>query len=265
MYLPRSAGGIWRCHTRSYTNGNRWRDLEAHPGGIEQVDVIVPVATSEAEPDAEPTRHDKSIDLVHARRSDTKMVESGKPNAPTILSGADAFIGWEIAEEPINCGGMGCAYLMVSQDGRRRVVKTMLPEVVSSDDMSRLFKREMEIATELDHPHIVQGYSSGLVEGVYYLVMEFCDAGNLEHFASRSGNLQDEKAVALIEPLLEALDYAHARGIVHRDIKPSNILLKRDGDILVPKLADFGLSLQVCPTRSRRMGDSSMPLFHSDG
>src|SRR5207253_7731279 len=99
--------------------------------------------------------------------------------------------------------------------------------------------REARSVAQLKHPGIVSLYDIGQTdEGVCYLVTEFIDGRTLEGWL-QSGLPDARRAAALLAEVAEALQYAHAHGVVHRDIKPSNILIDSDGR---PHLMDFGLA-----------------------
>jgi eukaryotic-like serine/threonine-protein kinase len=97
------------------------------------------------------------------------------------------------------------------------------------------FFREAEAAGRLSHPHIVTIYD--VTDD--YIVMEYLDGVTLEYLLSWRAPLPVEEAMAILHPLADALDYAHARGIIHRDVKPGNIIVLPDG---APRLTDFGVA-----------------------
>ncbi|HSE27334.1 MAG TPA: protein kinase, partial [Gemmatimonadales bacterium] len=103
------------------------------------------------------------------------------------------------------------------------------------------FLREVEIAANLSHPHILPMYDSGEADGVLYYVMPYVEGESLSARLKREGELPAAEALRLAREVAEALAYAHKRGIVHRDIKPANILLS-EGHALV---ADFGIARAV--------------------
>src|SRR5439155_17779441 len=103
------------------------------------------------------------------------------------------------------------------------------------------FLREIEIAANLSHPHILPLHDSGEVEGLLFYTMPFIEGGALRDRLSRGGRLDVAEAVALTQQVADALAYAHECQVVHRDIKPENILLSR-GHALV---ADFGVARAV--------------------
>ncbi|HEX9754603.1 MAG TPA: protein kinase [Gemmatimonadales bacterium] len=144
-------------------------------------------------------------------------------------------------ERIVGEGGMATVYLAEDLKHHRRVaVKVMRPELAATLGADR-FLREVEIAAQLSHPHILPMYDSGEVDGLLYYVMPYIEGESLHARLKREGQLQVEEAVRLAREVAEALAHAHDRGIIHRDIKPANILLSA-GHALV---ADFGIARAV--------------------
>ena len=144
-------------------------------------------------------------------------------------------------ERVIGEGGMATVYLADDLKHRRKVaLKVMRPELAATLGSDR-FLREVEIAANLSHPHILPMYDSGEADGVLYYVMPYVEGESLSARLKREGELPAPEALRLAREVAEALAYAHKRGIVHRDIKPANILLS-EGHALV---ADFGIARAV--------------------
>ena len=145
-------------------------------------------------------------------------------------------------ERELGRGGMATVYLARDERHHRAVaVKVVHPEltsVVGASSGARRFQREIEIAAQLNHPHILPLYDSGAGSGHLYYIMPFVDGESLRARLAR-GPLAIDDAVRVLRDLARALAHAHRHGVVHRDIKPENILLNRDGDALV---ADFGVA-----------------------
>jgi serine/threonine-protein kinase len=138
-------------------------------------------------------------------------------------------------------GGMATVYLAKDLKHNRKVaVKVMRPELAATLGADR-FLREVEIAGQLSHPHILPMYDSGEAEKFLYYVMPYVEGESLAARMKREGQMPVEDAVRIAREVAEALGYAHERGIVHRDIKPANILIS-GGHALV---ADFGIARAV--------------------
>jgi serine/threonine-protein kinase len=141
-------------------------------------------------------------------------------------------------ERVIGEGGMATVYLADDLKHKRKVaLKVMRPELAATVGADR-FLREVEIAANLSHPHILPMYDSGEADGVLYYVMPYVEGESLSARLKREGELPVASALQLAREVADALAYAHKRGIVHRDIKPANILLS-EGHALV---ADFGIA-----------------------
>ena len=111
----------------------------------------------------------------------------------------------------------------------------------SSPQSVEAFEREVNIMRELSHPHICKLYETFTDTYTVYLVLEYCEGGDLlDYIVSREG-ISEEEAKYFTYQLCEALAYVHSKSIAHRDLKPENILLTRDSPPDV-KLADFGLA-----------------------
>ena len=153
----------------------------------------------------------------------------------------EALAGRYKVEKVIGEGGMATVYLATDQKHRRKVaVKVMRPELAATLGAER-FLREVEIAGQFSHPHILPMYDSGESDGLLYYVMPYVPGETLREKLQREGALPMEDALRLAREVAEALAYAHRQGIVHRDIKPANILLS-EGHALV---ADFGIARAV--------------------
>jgi eukaryotic-like serine/threonine-protein kinase len=144
-------------------------------------------------------------------------------------------------ERELGGGGMSRVFVVHEASlGRRVVVKVLPPELAAGVNVER-FRREIQLAASLVHPHIVPLLSAGETNGLPYYTMPFVEGESLRERLARDRPLPIDEAVGLAREVALALDYAHRRGIVHRDIKPENILL-HDGHALV---TDFGIARAV--------------------
>lgn len=151
--------------------------------------------------------------------------------------------GYEILKE-LGQGGMGVVYLArCKADGSLVALKTIKPVLAANRRQLDRFLREVRILEQLDHPNIVPFREVGEVEGTLFFAMDYVDG----HDAARllrdnNGSIPISRAVNLIAQMLQALEYAHAKGFVHRDIKPGNLLVKKEDKKEIAYLADFGLA-----------------------
>ncbi len=144
--------------------------------------------------------------------------------------------------ECLGRGGMGVVYKARQKTLERLVaIKVLAGEWEGRTDFAGRFAREAKTLAQLSHPNIVTIHDFGETDGLFYLVMEYVDGVNLRELLG-DGRMEPEQALAIVPPVCDALEYAHAKGIVHRDIKPENLLLDRDGRV---KIADFGIASLV--------------------
>jgi hypothetical protein len=143
---------------------------------------------------------------------------------------------------PLGEGGMAAVYKAYQPGMDRYVALKVLPHHFAHDpDFVSRFQREAKIIARLQHPHILPVHDFGTADGYTYLVMPFIASGTLADLLQRA-RLPLQQLRTVIAQVGDALDYAHARGIVHRDVKPSNILIDERGNCL---LTDFGIARMV--------------------
>jgi ABC-type transport system substrate-binding protein/streptogramin lyase len=148
-------------------------------------------------------------------------------------------------------GAMGAVYLADETSGGGRVaLKVLAPELARDERFRQRFLRESTIAAGLDHPSIVRTLASGEEDGVLYLAMEYVDGTDLRKLLQRNGSLDPQRAVALIAQIADALDAAHAAGLVHRDVKPGNIIVSGGEATERAHICDFGLARHISSVSS---------------
>jgi Tol biopolymer transport system component/predicted Ser/Thr protein kinase len=147
-------------------------------------------------------------------------------------------LGAYVIETVIGEGGMGVVYRALDTKLNRPVAVKFLFEDLADSAARRRFQREAQMASSLNHPHILTVYDIGEFEGRQYLVTEFVDGGTLKDWA-RGEKRSWREIAGLLVGVADGLAAAHAAGILHRDIKPDNILVGTNG---YAKLSDFGLA-----------------------
>ena len=159
-------------------------------------------------------------------------------------------------EARIGAGGMAEVYRGVDPVLNRTVaIKILLPQFARDAGFVARFRREAQAAARLNHPAIVGVYDSGADGDTQYIVMEFIEGRTLADFLGAGKRLTTTQALDVAERIAQALDVAHAQGIVHRDIKPANVMVTRDGSV---KVMDFGIArmqtLETAPQTSSVLG-----------
>ena len=151
-------------------------------------------------------------------------------------------------------GGMATVYLADDLKHERKVaIKLLRPELAAMMGAER-FLSEIRTTANLQHPHILPLFDSGEADSLLYYVMPFVEGESLRDRLDREKQLPIDEAVRIASEVAEALEYAHARGVIHRDIKPANILL-HDGRVLV---ADFGIALAVSAAGGSRLTETGL-------
>lgn len=155
-----------------------------------------------------------------------------------------ATFGKYVVTEQLGSGGMAEVYAGIHPDlGRKVAIKVILPQFATERNFEERFRREARLVASLRHAHIVRLYDFDVMDGRYFMVMEYLEGGTLKEQLRDHQQRQSRMALPAIADLLDAmasaLDYAHERGAIHRDIKPANILFTAEHE---PVLTDFGIA-----------------------
>lgn len=155
-------------------------------------------------------------------------------------------------DELIGEGGMAVVHRGYDLVLNRVVaIKVLRDQYASDENFLRRFEREAQSAARLSHPNIANVYDVGQDRHTRYIVMEYVDGPNLKELIRRQGPFSVEGAAFVIRQVADALDYAHAHGLVHRDIKPQNILVDQHGTV---KVVDFGIAKGISDSNLTEAG-----------
>ncbi len=155
----------------------------------------------------------------------------------------------------LGAGGMGVVYEAEDTRLGRRVAIKFLPDDANTDaEAVQRFLREARVISSLNHPHICTLYDIGEHDSRQFMVMELLDGQSLKDRVTK-GAIPPEEVLELGAQMADALDAAHAQGVVHRDIKPANLFITRRGTL---KVLDFGVAKLSKSVRGREHLDSTL-------
>jgi serine/threonine protein kinase len=152
---------------------------------------------------------------------------------------------------PLGRGGMGSVYLARDSDAGNRTSKTpalialkILPPKRAKEEERTLarFRREMDLCRRVSHVHLTRTFDAGVIQGVYFIAMEYIRGQGLRQLIKGGGPLPAARAARLFAEIAEGLEHAHEKGLIHRDLKPSNLMVTPNGHA---KILDLGLALAV--------------------
>jgi serine/threonine protein kinase len=164
-----------------------------------------------------------------------------------------AFHGRYEVEREIGKGGNARIYLARHPDGYPVALKILHPELLVSVAADR-FLREIQVTSQLSHPHIARLLDSGERDWLVFYVMTYAEGPTLREYLAQQGSLSVSEAVKLAGELLSALEHAHGHGFIHRDVKPENIVLSPTGAVLL----DFGIARAVSASGKDRLTRSGI-------
>jgi serine/threonine-protein kinase len=167
--------------------------------------------------------------------------------------GAARKLGAYTLDERIGEGGMATVYRARHDLLRRPAAVKLLKPARATDEMIARFEREVQMASSLSHPNIVEIFDYGRTrDGLFYYAMEYLDGLTVGEIVAREGFFPVARTIHVLRQVCAALGEAHAKGVVHRDIKPENIMACRYGGVYDHvKILDFGLVKHVTEKYSR--------------
>ncbi len=165
----------------------------------------------------------------------------GSGDTDTTLSAPTLFSNYSNLSL-IGKGGMAEVYRAEdTTHGREVAIKVLLSNLAEDEQFRKRFQREAQALAGLEHPNIVRLYDYGIENNLYFMVMEYLNGLSLSNALRQGGRMDMDVARPILMNIAEALDYAHAAGLVHRDIKPSNVMLDSSRGTLRAVLTDFGI------------------------
>jgi len=165
--------------------------------------------------------------------------DGGSPDHPAIEP--PRIQGYEILAK-LGEGGMGVVWSAIHRPSKRRVaLKQMKPHTLFSSTARVRFQREMEVAANLEHPHIARVYDCNLEQQPYFFTMEWIQGQRIDQHVL-ANNYSPRQIAELFVQVCHGVAHAHRNAVIHRDLKPSNILVSEAGE---PYIVDFGVAKQV--------------------
>jgi serine/threonine-protein kinase len=166
-----------------------------------------------------------------------------KPKRVQIVPGISLGGRFEIISE-LGAGGMGVVYKAHDHELDDLVALKMLkiPDAEGATEFLDAMKSEIRLARKITHPAVLRTYDYGELEGVPYISMEYVRGLTLKYLLDQSGKIPYSAGLHIAKQVAQAIQAAHAQGVLHRDIKPENVILEHNGNA---KVMDFGIAQQV--------------------
>ncbi len=176
----------------------------------------------------------------------------------TVKIKGDDWVGKQLSDfwilERLGSGGMATVYRAnrdpLNPNSETVAIKVIHPHATDSPEFQTRFKREVIVSSRLSHRNIVRILDSGEFQGSFFMALELLEGSDLAQLIPVEG-FPLEQALDYLEPIFEAVAFAHQQGVVHRDIKPENVLIDHKGTV---KLADFGLARKEEGTKVTQTG-----------
>src|SRR3954470_12767194 len=182
-----------------------------------------------------------SSDEVARKLTAPGVADDGTPLVIRLPEIGDEVAGYRI-EALAGRGGMGVVFRARHLHlGRVVALKVLTADLAGNRSFRQRFVQEAQTAARLDHPNIVPVFDAGEAAGLLYIAMKYIDGVDLGHVLDAEGRLTPQRTLDLLMGIADALDVAHAAGMVHRDVKPGNVLV----DDRRSWLTDFGLTKHV--------------------
>jgi DNA-binding SARP family transcriptional activator/WD40 repeat protein len=191
--------------------------------------------------DPSPTLQDLERSIL---QQDRGLRAAAPPGTPRTLVGAD--LGGYGIERVLGRGSTSVVFL--AEDlalGRKVALKVLTADLARDPEFRARFVRESHVAASIDHPNVIPIYGAGEADGVLYVAMRLVAGSTLAKLISSLGPLPAGRVASLVAQVAEALDAAHAAGLVHRDVKPSNVLIAEAGGDDHTYLTDFGIATEL--------------------
>lgn len=160
-----------------------------------------------------------------------------------------AIAGHYQLQELLGSGGTGSVWKAFDNEADRVVAIKFVPVERAQPVLRDRLRDEARVMASLSHPHLLQVFELGTDEKTDWIAMEYCPGGSLAQRLDVSGPLAPSEAVRVVLEVLDALQFAHERGVVHRDVKPANLLIGDDGKA---RLGDFGIARIVSTEQNQK-------------